>query len=34
MGNNVFFNTGTDEHGTKIWEKAKEEGVGRARICR
>lgn len=27
MGNEVFFNTGTDEHGTKIWEKAKEEGV-------
>jgi methionyl-tRNA synthetase len=27
IGNNVFFNTGTDEHGTKIWEKAKEEGV-------
>jgi len=27
MGNDVFFNTGTDEHGTKIWEKAKEEGM-------
>ena len=27
IGNNVFFNTGTDEHGTKILEKAKEEGV-------
>ncbi len=27
MGNEVFFNTGTDEHGTKIWEKAKEEGI-------
>jgi methionyl-tRNA synthetase len=22
----VFFNTGTDEHGMKIWQKAKEEG--------
>jgi len=27
LGNRVFFNTGTDEHGTKIWEKAKEEGI-------
>ena len=26
MGNEVFFNTGTDEHGVKIWEKAKAEG--------
>ena len=26
-GNNLFFNTGTDEHGTKIWEKAQAEGV-------
>jgi methionyl-tRNA synthetase len=26
IGNKVFFNTGTDEHGTKIWEKAEEEG--------
>lgn len=26
-GNDVFFNTGTDEHGQKIFEKAKEEGV-------
>ncbi|MEO8638059.1 MAG: methionine--tRNA ligase [Candidatus Taylorbacteria bacterium] len=26
MGSEVFFNTGTDEHGLKIWEKAKEEG--------
>ncbi|MSU56434.1 MAG: methionine--tRNA ligase [Candidatus Taylorbacteria bacterium] len=25
-GDEVFFNTGTDEHGTKVWEKAKEEG--------
>lgn len=27
MGKNVFFNTGTDEHGVKIFQKAKEEGV-------
>ncbi len=27
IGNDVFFNTGTDEHGTKIWEKAKEVGI-------
>lgn len=26
MGNNVFFNAGTDEHGQKIWEKAQESG--------
>ena len=26
LGVEVFFNTGTDEHGQKIWEKAKEEG--------
>jgi methionyl-tRNA synthetase len=26
-GFEVFFNTGTDEHGMKIWKKAKEEGV-------
>lgn len=25
-GHNVFFNAGTDEHGQKIWEKAKEVG--------
>ena len=25
-GDNVFFNFGTDEHGQKIWQKAKEEG--------
>ncbi len=24
---NVFFNVGTDEHGLKIWRKAKEEGL-------
>ncbi|HTR18447.1 MAG TPA: methionine--tRNA ligase [Candidatus Paceibacterota bacterium] len=26
MGNDVFFNTGTDEHGLKIFRKAQEEG--------
>ncbi|MBP9669105.1 MAG: methionine--tRNA ligase [Candidatus Pacebacteria bacterium] len=26
MGHNVFFSTGTDEHGQKIFEKAKEQG--------
>jgi len=26
IGNEVFFNTGTDEHGKKIYEKAKEAG--------
>lgn len=26
MGSEVFFNAGTDEHGQKIWEKAKESG--------
>jgi len=26
MGQEVFFNTGTDEHGQKIFQKAKEEG--------
>ncbi len=26
MGDEVFFNTGTDEHGLKIWRKAAEEG--------
>lgn len=24
LGRDVFFNTGTDEHGQKVWEKAKE----------
>jgi methionyl-tRNA synthetase len=27
MGHEVFFNTGTDEHGTKIHQKAEEEGI-------
>ena len=26
MGDDVFFNTGTDEHGLKIFRKAQEEG--------
>lgn len=26
IGNKVFFNTGTDEHGLKLFQKAKEEG--------
>ena len=26
QGYEVFFNTGTDEHGMKIWQKANEEG--------
>jgi len=29
----VFFNTGTDEHGQKIYEKAKEEGVAPLTYC-
>src|SRR5688572_21111387 len=27
QGDEVFFNTGTDEHGLKIYRKAQEEGV-------
>lgn len=27
LGNEVFFNTGTDEHGVKIYRKAQEEGM-------
>lgn len=27
LGKEVIFNTGTDEHGLKIWQKAKEAGV-------
>jgi methionyl-tRNA synthetase len=27
IGFDVFFNTGTDEHGIKIYEKAKEKGL-------
>ena len=28
MGNDVFFNTGTDEHGLKLYRKAQELGMG------
>lgn len=27
LGKEVVFNTGTDEHGLKIWQKAQEEGI-------
>lgn len=27
IGYDVFFNTGTDEHGVKIWQKAHEQGI-------
>ncbi|EKE22255.1 MAG: hypothetical protein ACD_7C00015G0004 [uncultured bacterium] len=27
LGKEVIFNTGTDEHGSKIWQKAQEEGI-------
>ena len=33
LGNEVFFNTGTDEHGQKIYEKAKEAGVDTQTYC-
>ena len=33
MGNNVFFNTGTDEHGLKIYRKAQEQGVDPQAYC-
>jgi len=32
-GKNVFFNTGTDEHGLKIYLKAKEEGLSVQDYC-
>jgi methionyl-tRNA synthetase len=32
-GDEVFFNTGTDEHGQKIYEKAKEAGVDPQTYC-
>ncbi len=32
-GNNVWFNTGTDEHGQKIYQKAIEEGVSPIEYC-
>ncbi len=33
LGNEVFFNTGTDEHGQKIYEKAKEAGIDTQTYC-
>jgi methionyl-tRNA synthetase len=33
LGNEVFFNTGTDEHGQKIYEKAKEAGIDPQTYC-
>lgn len=33
MGDEVFFNTGTDEHGQKIYEKAKELGMDPQKYC-
>ncbi len=33
LGNEVFFNTGTDEHGQKIYEKAKEAGLEPKEYC-
>jgi len=32
-GNKVFFNTGTDEHGAKIFERAKELGLDPQEYC-
>lgn len=32
-GDNVFFNTGTDEHGAKIYQKALEEGIDPKAYC-
>jgi methionyl-tRNA synthetase len=33
LGYDVFFNTGTDEHGLKIFEGAKKEGVDTQKYC-
>jgi methionyl-tRNA synthetase len=33
LGEEVFFNTGTDEHGKKIYEKAREEGKDPQAYC-
>ena len=33
LGKNVFFNTGTDEHGVKISQKAQEEGITAQELC-
>ncbi|MDO8261166.1 MAG: methionine--tRNA ligase, partial [Candidatus Magasanikbacteria bacterium] len=33
LGNDVFFNTGTDEHGLKIFRKAEEAGISAQEYC-
>jgi len=33
LGDEVFFNTGTDEHGLKIYRKAKEQGIEPQAYC-
>lgn len=33
LGDEVVFNTGTDEHGQKIWQKAQEEGMDPKAYC-
>ena len=33
LGDEVFFNTGTDEHGQKIYQKAKELGIDPQKYC-
>ncbi|HSV94970.1 MAG TPA: class I tRNA ligase family protein, partial [Spirochaetia bacterium] len=33
LGDEVFFNTGTDEHGQKIYQKAMELGVDPQKYC-
>jgi len=33
QGDEVFFNTGTDEHGLKVYRKAKEEGIEPQKYC-
>ena len=33
LGKEVFFNTGTDEHGLKIWRKAQEAGLETQEYC-
>ncbi len=33
LGNEVFFNTGVDEHGQKIYNKAKEQGISAQDYC-
>src|SRR5680860_45930 len=33
LGKEVFFNTGTDEHGLKIYRKAQESGIDTQAYC-